>query len=37
LRRLYALFSVTGNDRDRRIGEAVLRHLLAAIEEAKGA
>lgn len=35
LRRLYALFSLTGDERDRLIGEAVLRHLLAAIEEAK--
>ncbi|WP_194846720.1 MerR family transcriptional regulator [Mumia zhuanghuii] len=36
LRRLYALFSVTGSDRDRRMGEAVVRHLLAAIEAAQG-
>lgn len=35
LRRLYTLFSVTGDERDRRVGEAVLRHLLAVIEEAK--
>ncbi len=35
LRRLYALFALTGDDRDRRIGEAVLRHLLAVIAEAR--
>jgi DNA-binding transcriptional MerR regulator len=35
LRRLYDLFSATGDERDRRMGEAVLRHLLGAIEEAK--
>ncbi len=35
LRGLYELFSATGDDRDRRLGEAVLRHLLLALEEAR--
>ncbi|CAI9413814.1 MerR family transcriptional regulator [Nocardioides sp. T2.26MG-1] len=32
LRRLYDLFAATGTDRERVLGEAVMRHLVAAIE-----
>lgn len=33
LRNLYGLFAATGSRREKVLGEAVLRHLLAAIEE----
>ena len=36
LRRLYTLFLATGDDRDRRLGEAVLDKLVAMIAQARG-
>ncbi len=35
LHRFYELFLATGNDRDRRLGKAVLTKLVAMIEQAR--